>query len=144
MLQIKRILAIDDQASICQMIQFTMSDLSDDHVEYEVDVASDGASGLAMARKKQYDLITDQKMPGDVDGLAVIRSLKGMPEYKNTPIVMLTMETTEAMKNAARSAGATAPQLINKLENAGCLKSIATPQSLGESIGLLNASIEGK
>lgn len=106
--QIKRILSIDDQASICQMIQFTMSDLSDDHVEYEVDVASDGASGLAMAKKKQYDLIiTDQKMPGDVDGLAVIRSLKGVPEYKNTPIVMLTMETTEAMKNAARSAGAT-------------------------------------
>lgn len=106
--QIKRILSIDDQASICQMIQFTMSDLSDDHVEYEVDIASDGASGLTMAKKKQYDLIiTDQKMPGDVDGLAVIRSLKGMPEYKNTPIVMLTMETTEAMKNAARAAGAT-------------------------------------
>lgn len=104
----KRILSIDDQASICQMIQFTMSDLSDEQVEYEVDVASDGASGLDMAKKKQYDLIiTDQKMPGDVDGLTVIRSLKAMPEYKNTPIVMLTMETTEAMKNAARSVGAT-------------------------------------
>ena len=104
----KRILSIDDQASICQMIQFTMSDLSDDQIEYEVDVASDGASGLAMAKKKQYDLIiTDQKMPGDVDGLTVIRNLKSMPEYKNTPIVMLTMETTEAMKNAARSVGAT-------------------------------------
>jgi two-component system chemotaxis response regulator CheY len=104
----KRILSIDDQASICQMIQFTMSDLSDDQVEYEVDVASDGASGLAMAKKKQYDLIiTDQKMPGDVDGLTVIRTLKSMPEYRNTPIVMLTMETTEAMKNAARSVGAT-------------------------------------
>lgn len=105
---IKRILSIDDQASICQMIQFTMSDLSDDQMEYEVDVASDGASGLAMAAKKQYDLIiTDQKMPGDIDGLSVIRHLKAMPEYKNTPIVMLTMETTEAMKNAARAVGAT-------------------------------------
>jgi two-component system chemotaxis response regulator CheY len=61
-----------------------------------------------MAKKKQYDLIiTDQKMPGDVDGLTVIRTLKSMPEYRNTPIVMLTMETTEAMKNAARSVGAT-------------------------------------
>ena len=105
---IKRILSIDDQASICQMIQFTMNDLSDEQVEYEVDVASDGATGLDMAKKKQYDLIiTDQKMPGDIDGLAVIRSLKAMADYKNTPIVMLTMETTEAMKNAARSVGAT-------------------------------------
>ena len=104
----KRILSIDDQASICQMIQFTMNDLSDEQVEYEVDVASDGATGLDMAKKKQYDLIiTDQKMPGDIDGLAVIRSLKAMADYKNTPIVMLTMETTEAMKNAARSVGAT-------------------------------------
>ena len=105
---IKRILSIDDQASICQMIQFTMSDLRDEQVGFEVDVASDGASGLDMAKKKQYDLIiTDQKMPGDIDGLAVIRSLKAMADYKNTPIVMLTMETTEAMKNAARSVGAT-------------------------------------
>ena len=103
----KRILSIDDQASICQMIQFTMSDLSDDKFDYEVDIAADGASGLEMAKKKQYDLIiTDQKMPGDIDGLAVIRALKAMSEYRNTPIVMLTMETTEAMKNAARSVGA--------------------------------------
>ena len=108
MTAIKRILSIDDQASICQMIQFTMSDMSDDNVHYEVDVAADGASGLDKAKAQRYDLIiTDQKMPGDIDGLAVIRTLKAMPEYKDIPIVMLTMETTETMKNAARSAGAT-------------------------------------
>ncbi len=104
---IKRILSIDDQASICQMIQFTMSDLSDDKVTYEVDTASDGASGIEMAKNKSYDLvITDQKMPGPIDGIAVIKTLKALPNYHNTPIVMLTMETTETMKNAARSAGA--------------------------------------
>ncbi len=104
---IKRILSIDDQASICQMIQFTMSDLSDDKVTYEVDMASDGASGIEMAKNKSYDLvITDQKMPGPIDGITVIKTLKALPNYHNTPIVMLTMETTETMKNAARSAGA--------------------------------------
>lgn len=104
---IKRILSIDDQASICQMIQFTMSDLSDDKVTYEVDTASDGASGIEMAKNKSYDLvITDQKMPGSIDGITVIKTLKALPNYHNTPIVMLTMETTETMKNAARSAGA--------------------------------------
>ena len=104
---IKRILSIDDQASICQMIQFTMSDLSDDKITYEVDTASDGASGIEMAKNKSYDLvITDQKMPGPIDGIAVIKTLKALPNYHNTPIVMLTMETTETMKNAARSAGA--------------------------------------
>ena len=104
---IKRILSIDDQASICQMIQFTMSDLSDDKITYEVDTASDGASGIEMAKNKSYDLvITDQKMPGPIDGITVIKTLKALPNYHNTPIVMLTMETTETMKNAARSAGA--------------------------------------
>ncbi len=104
---IKRILSIDDQASICQMIQYTMSDLSDDKVTYEVDTASDGASGIEMAKNKSYDLvITDQKMPGPIDGITVIKTLKALPNYHNTPIVMLTMETTETMKNAARSAGA--------------------------------------
>lgn len=103
----KRILSIDDQSSICQMIQFTMSDLSNDRITYTVDAAYDGQSGLDMALKTRYDLvITDQKMPGDVDGLAVIRTLRHRPEYHNIPIVMLTMETTEQMKNAARDAGA--------------------------------------
>lgn len=89
------------------MISFTMSDLSNNQIEYIVDIANDGQSGIDKARAKQYDLvITDQKMPGDVDGLSVIKTLKAMPNYRSIPVVMLTMETTEHMKNAARDAGA--------------------------------------
>ena len=105
---VRRILSIDDQASICQMIDFTMSDMSDTSTSYVVDSASNGELGVQMAKKQQYDLvITDQKMPGMVDGLSVIRQLRALPEYQNVPILMLTMETTEEMKNAARKAGAT-------------------------------------
>lgn len=39
---------------------------------------------------------------------------------------------------------APAPQLIQKLESAECLKSLATPEALGESIGFLNATIDSK
>ncbi len=105
---VRRILSIDDQASICQMIDFTMSDMSDTSTSYVVDSASNGELGVQMAKKQQYDLvITDQKMPGMVDGLSVIRQLRALPEYQNVPILMLTIETTEEMKNAARKAGAT-------------------------------------
>ena len=105
---VRRILSIDDQASICQMIDFTMSDMSDTSTSYVVDSASNGELGVQMAKKQQYDLvITDQKMPGMVDGLSVSRQLRALPEYQNVPILMLTMETTEEMKNAARKAGAT-------------------------------------
>lgn len=104
---IKHILSIDDQSSICQMISFTMSDLSNNQIEYIVDIANDGQTGIDKAKAKQYDLvITDQKMPGDVDGLMVIKTLKSLPNYRSIPVVMLTMETTEHMKNAARDAGA--------------------------------------
>ena len=90
------------------MIDFTMSDMSDTSTSYVVDSASNGELGVQMAKKQQYDLvITDQKMPGMVDGLSVIRQLRALPEYQNVPILMLTMETTEEMKNAARKAGAT-------------------------------------
>ena len=107
MVTTKYILSIDDQSSICQMISFTMSDLSNDKIVYEVDIAMDGQSGLSKATAKQYDLIiTDQKMPGPVDGLLLIKTLKSLANYKSVPIVMLTMETTESMKNAARDAGA--------------------------------------
>lgn len=103
----KYILSIDDQSSICQMISFTMSDLSNNQVEYEVDIANDGQTGIDKAKAKQYDLvITDQKMPGDIDGIAVIKTLKSLSNYRSVPVVMLTMETTEQMKNAARDAGA--------------------------------------
>ena len=103
----KYILSIDDQSSICQMIAFTMSDLSNDQINYEVDSANDGQTGINMAKSKQYDLvITDQKMPGAVDGIQVIKTLKSTPNYRSIPVVMLTMETTEQMKNAARDAGA--------------------------------------
>lgn len=103
----KKILSIDDQASISQMIQFTLDDLSNDRTHYQVDIAYDGKTGVELALETTYDLIiTDQKMPGDFDGLDVIRALRKRPEYKNTPIVMLTMETTDEMRDAARAAGA--------------------------------------
>ena len=39
---------------------------------------------------------------------------------------------------------APSPQLIQRLDGAGCLKSMASPQALGESIGFLNATIDSK
>ena len=84
MTAIKRILSIDDQASICQMIQFTMSDMSDDNVHYEVDVAADGASGLDKAKAQRYDLIISNPpylTQGDMEQL--------QPEVRHDPALAL-------------------------------------------------------
>jgi ribosomal protein L3 glutamine methyltransferase len=84
MTAIKRILSIDDQASICQMIQFTMSDMSDDNVHYEVDVAADGASGLDKAKAQRYDLIISNPPYVNAESMAELPD-----EYRREPELAL-------------------------------------------------------
>lgn len=98
----KRILIVDDSASIRQMVAFTLKTAG-----YETDEASDGKAGLDKAKAGSYSLIfTDQNMP-QMDGLSMIRSLRGLPSYKATPILMLTTESSDEMKAKGREAGAT-------------------------------------
>jgi two-component system chemotaxis response regulator CheY len=42
-----------------------------------------------------------------MDGLTLIKSLRGLPDYRTKPILMLTTESSDAMKAAGKAAGAT-------------------------------------
>lgn len=96
------ILAVDDSASIRQMVAFTLRGAGYDVVE-----AGDGQDGLDKAKGRSFSLVlTDQNMPR-MDGLTLIKSLRGMPQYKATPILMLTTESGDAMKAQGKAAGAT-------------------------------------
>jgi len=98
----KKILTIDDSSSIRQMVFYTLNNAG-----FEVDEAVNGQEGLTQAKKVNYDLVlTDQNMPV-MDGLTVIRNLRVLPEYKTTPILMLTTEAGEAMKSHGKASGAT-------------------------------------
>jgi len=98
----KMILAVDDSASIRQMVAFTLKSSG-----YEVVEAVDGMDGLEKAKSKTFNLIlTDQNMPR-MDGLNLIKSLRAMAQYKTTPILMLTTESSDAMKSQGKAAGAT-------------------------------------
>ncbi len=98
----KTILAIDDSASIRQMVAFTLKSSG-----YEVVDAVDGMDGLDQAKAKTFNLVlTDQNMPR-MDGLTLIKTLRAMPQYKTVPILMLTTESSDAMKQQGRAAGAT-------------------------------------
>ena len=98
----KSILAVDDSTSIRQMVTFTLKSAG-----YEVTEAVDGMDGLEKARSKNFNLIlTDQNMPR-MDGLTLVKSLRGLPQYTATPILMLTTESSDAMKAQGKAAGAT-------------------------------------
>ncbi len=98
----KVVLTVDDSASIRQMVAFTLKSAG-----YEVVEAVDGEDGLNKARSKNADLVlTDQNMP-KMDGLSLIKTLRGLPQYRSTPILMLTTESSDAMKAAGKASGAT-------------------------------------
>lgn len=98
----KSVLTVDDSASIRQMVAFTLKTAG-----YEVIEAVDGQDGLAKAKSKTVDLVlTDQNMP-KMDGLTLIKTLRGLPQYKTAPILMLTTESSDAMKAQGKAAGAT-------------------------------------
>ena len=98
----KTVLSVDDSSSIRQMVAFTLKGAG-----YEVIEAVDGQDGLEKAKMKTVDMVlTDQNMPR-MDGLTLIRNLRAMPNYKSVPILMLTTESGDAMKQQGKAAGAT-------------------------------------
>ncbi len=97
----KKILAVDDSGSLRQMLAFSLK-----MGGYQVTDAVDGNDGLKKAQATQFDLVlTDQNMP-NMDGLTLIKSLRGLPAYRTVPILMLTTESSAEMKNKGREAGA--------------------------------------
>ncbi|HXC38608.1 MAG TPA: response regulator [Burkholderiales bacterium] len=96
------VLAVDDSASMRSMVSFTLKGAG-----YQVVEAVDGQDGLDKARDRRVDLVlTDQNMPR-MDGLTLIRSLRGTPGYQGVPILMLTTESSQEMKAKGKAAGAT-------------------------------------
>jgi two-component system chemotaxis response regulator CheY len=74
---------------------------------YEVVEAEDGAKGLAKASAEAFDLIlSDINMP-NMTGLELLRSLRKLPQYKFTPIVLVTTESQTEKKQEGKTAGAT-------------------------------------
>lgn len=97
----KIFLIVDDSASMRQLVSFTVKDAG-----YEVITAENGKDALTKASSSRIDMvITDLNMP-EMDGITFIRQLRGMPDFKFVPIVMLTTEAQEAKKQEGRAAGA--------------------------------------
>ena len=96
------ILAVDDSISMRQMVSFTLKNAG-----FEVVDAVDGEDAYEKARKRHFALVlTDQNMPR-LDGIGLTRRLREHPNFKTTPILILTTESSDQMKQAGRAAGAT-------------------------------------
>lgn len=97
-----RILVVDDSASMRQMVSFALTSAG-----YAVEEAEDGQVALGRAQGARFNaVITDVNMP-NMDGIALIRELRQLPDYKFTPLLMLTTESSADRKADGRAAGAT-------------------------------------
>ena len=57
---------------------------------YLVTIAVDGVHGLEIAKSRRFDLVSTDVMMPRMDGYELTRALRAMPEYAETPIVMVT------------------------------------------------------
>jgi len=97
-----KILAVDDSASMRQMVNFTLTGAG-----YEVKDAADGQQALDLAKQEQFDIVvSDVNMPV-MDGITLISELRKLPQYRRTPLLMLTTETSTEKKMQGKQAGAT-------------------------------------
>ena len=96
------ILAVDDSASMRQMVGFTLR-----RAGYEVVEAEDGVEALEFAREHSVDLVlTDVNMPR-MDGITLVRELRALGTYKFVPMLVLTTEAGPEKKLQGKQAGAT-------------------------------------
>ena len=84
----KRVMAVDDSATVRQVLQMTLEGAG-----YEVLEAVDGKDALNKLAGVPVDMmVTDLNMP-NMDGITLITRLRALPQYKFTPIIMLTTES---------------------------------------------------
>lgn len=99
----KTILVVDDSASFRSVVGLALKGAG-----YEVIEACDGQDALAkLDGRKIHLIISDVNMP-NMDGITLVSEIRKLPNYKFTPIMMLTTESQPEKKEAARAAGAKA------------------------------------
>ena len=97
----KHILIVDDCRTTRKLLIYSLKD-----THYQITVASNGIDALEKMASCPVDLvITDLNMP-KMDGLELVRALRGETLYNHIPIIMLTTEGKEEEKKKGLASGA--------------------------------------
>jgi CheY-like chemotaxis protein len=113
------VLIVDDNADLLSSLTFALSTLG----PLIVRTATDGADGLEQVYSLRPDcVVIDVKMP-EVDGIQLVRALRGDPETAGIPVVILSALVQENDQALGMFAGA--DQYLTKP---------AKPQAVAEAI----------
>lgn len=115
----KLIMVVDDSASLRQVVSIALKGAG-----YDVLEASDGKDALSkLTGQKVHLIISDVNMP-NMDGITMVKEVKKLPNYKFTPIMMLTTESEEKKKMEGKAAGAKA-WLVKPFQPATMLNAVS-------------------
>ncbi len=99
----KTILIVDDSASVREVIGITLRGAG-----YDVIEGRDGKDALdKMTGQKIHLVVSDVNMP-NMDGISFVKAVKALPNYRFTPVIMLTTESADEKKREGQAAGAKA------------------------------------
>jgi two-component system chemotaxis response regulator CheY len=97
-----RILVVEDSRVVRQTIRAALETGG-----HQVTESEDGEQALRCLGTADPELvITDVYMSG-MDGLSLVRAIRALPPFRFLPILVLTTEAEEEMKERGRAAGAT-------------------------------------
>jgi len=100
-LETKKILIVDDEPHIVELVRVCLEDTN-----YDVIEAYDGEEAIDKARSEVPDLILLDIMLPKMDGYDVCRKLKSNDDTSNIPVVMLTAKGQEVDKVKGFQSGA--------------------------------------
>lgn len=97
-----KVLIIEDEDLVARMYQKSLQ-----FDDFDVEVAIGGKEGYQMIKDHKPDLVLLDIMMPEPDGMEVLEMIKGDPETKNIPVIMLTNLSGEYDSKLAISKGAT-------------------------------------
>lgn len=98
-----KILIVDDMSTMRRIIKNALRQLGFSNL----DEAEDGQLGLNKVKQGGFDLvISDWNMP-NLDGLGMLKAIREDPALKDTPVLMVTAQASQACVLEAIRAGAT-------------------------------------
>lgn len=100
-----RVLAVDDEPSILELLKTALTSLG----SFEVAIAASGDAALKLIDRQQHPfdcLLLDIQMP-QMNGIDLCKEVRRNPDYRDTPIIMVTAMSDKKYVDQAFAAGAT-------------------------------------
>lgn len=120
----KKILLVDDHSDIRHLVRITLGR------NFEVLEAEDGTTALAVIKSQSPDLVVlDVMMPGELNGLQVLDTIRADPARSQMPVIMVTArgQASDYEDGMARGADAYFIKPFSPLQLVACIKEKLEP-----------------